>query len=266
MSNDIQTKIRKQISWAMVNSHHNGLIARSSRSILECLTANDVMGVVTRTLDELGLSGGGQFIVDADGECLNFQFGGGLSLSYGSGENGFVNFDDNSDSDSGSLVFREKNFLLIISFETEPNAEREQLRDNLTILVDIVQGWISRSLESTRVEFLQRNQRVDLTIKMTGIIDCLGKVSQHLIDSHHRVVERLNAELLAQFPNMSLEPSQEGSIINIANLAMEKQKGLLKSQLNQNEDLRLIMQEVIKALVLVETQEEQDLPECQPSM
>lgn len=250
MANDLQAKIQRQISWALINSHHNGLIARASRSILACNTMHGIMSVVSRTLDELGLSGGGRLTTASD--SLSFQFGAGLNADFSELLNGNAQGKEGVHHVEKALVFEEINFTLVIIHNDDSISAKELLKENISVFVDIVQGWICRNEVFGHNQQSRKNFKEGVVNHVGGLIYCLSKVGRHLVDSHYRVVDDLNTNLLSHLPQLALDTRQEQTIIGIVNQAMEKQKGLLESQIRQSENLQQVLDDAISRLVKAE--------------
>lgn len=237
----------EQVRHAMASSYHNGLIARATRSIIQCLNIKDIAVVVEDTMRALQLSGCSRI---TDLTCRkDFWFGSGLKSNQLSNLACFSNKKEKITIAEDCIIYNEENIILIVMCGDDTEDRKGILQDSLAIFIDTIQSWLSQYIVHSQEALSQQQKRISVIDNMNEIINCLDTLNEHLIECHNHVAEELSCDLISKFTLLGLDDDQEESIIDITNNAMNEQKGLFEIQRQQNDELQAVVRQAVGVLI-----------------
>jgi phosphotransferase system IIB component len=234
------------LAATMKSAFQLGVFSRASRLLMRCDEFDGFWPCVQETLKEVGLSGSIKFHC---GDLVRYgTFGCGISPTVLHSLRCMDRCQAKICSNNEFLIYNSDHVLLIVDTKGSDAADLDLMIDNLTIYMDTIQNWLDHHerLCTEREEI--RKERIKVSINLDSFIQCITRLSEHLIHTQQAVNEELISQLIAVFPVLGMEADQEEVILNIVNDARAKERALLDQQLCQNNELRTVMKQAIDAL------------------
>lgn len=230
-----------------LNAHQSGILNRASRELIQSDTLAEANTVLTSTLNELHLSGCFQVFWGSDRAFS--KFGDGIQKSEchelfkirKSGQK-IIWVDD-------YFVFNTHCLYLVANLKGQEPVAVDLLKDNITIFCDSFGAWVQLHHDKAIEREISTLEKLKAADKMNEILNCLTRLNTHLIEGNRQIFQNLLSGLVSQFPRLALEGDQEDAILDIIELAKDRQQANLSAQIQYNDDLKTVLSEAIGTLV-----------------
>ena len=222
---------QQTIHLAMQNAYQAGILSRASRALIGCQQFGEFVQVVSRTFEELDCCGCAKFTFAEDSSHIRLGKGVGKQCNC-----------------ENSIVLNSKRVALIIDISKKSATESGLLRDSISIFFDTMNSWLEHhsSIHDERKETAL--EKMDIVKNLDNFTECLYRINDHLLETQQHVREDLLSQLIGAFPRLGLDADQENMILDIVNNAIERENQLLNSQVQQNVELRELIQRAVFAL------------------
>lgn len=230
---------------AMQSAYQAGIVARAARQLIECHSLESFLCCAHKTLSNLGGAGFAQF--QFRGESRRIKFGktspfSRLALT--------VNpTDENNQHDRrAELTYRCEWVLVVIDTRHFRERDYNILERNVVVFCESMRAWLQHhsALLQERIETV--SEKINVVNNLNSFTRCLYRINDRLLDTQRHVREDLLTQLVSAFPMLGLQADQENRILDIVNAAVDRENALVTSQIQQNAELRRLIEQTIKAL------------------
>ena len=219
------------ISVATLSAFQSRVTSRVSKSLLACRSFGQFTVVITSAMEDLGCSGFGKFMFARD--VSHIKFGNGLREGVSSDQH---------------IIMNSERVALIVDATQVIKAEVSMLRETVAILFEVMTIWLQSYSDARdyRLEVMQ--EQINVVEHLDSSTQCLHRINDQLIEGQNNIREQLLSQLMEAFPTLDLSTYQQNVILNIINRATEREREALSLQIQQNSELRALVERVIEVL------------------
>ncbi len=232
---------------ASLRAFQCGVIVRSSKNIIAANSLDNITNICKCFFDELDLSG--YFRISMDDEISKSMFGKGISrIAADTLKNNTQTGNQKVLLQDGFLIVNTSSTYFFLSTEKLSASYIDILKDNLVFFVDVIEAWCINHLQKKSMHRDFECARSNLTDKLKDSVRGIATANKYLIENYYSMSEDLLTSLVVRFPTLALEADQEEMILDIINLAINKQLGAILHQIESNNKLCDVIGETFDTL------------------
>ena len=221
------------------NAFQNGIISQAARAIISLTDLDDLVSVITTTLESLSVAGLGKV------SCLeyrkSFQFGKRISREQCKELSCYATCQQKILATDDFIVVKNKSVLLIVNTSNIGPMESDLLQDNLASFADIIQSWTDDHADRKKAELALQAERSAAATQLDNVAQRLDILGEQLVNDFNQSAENLMSKLMSLFPSIGLEPDQEEKILDSIATALNRQELAILAQIDYNKDARALL-------------------------
>ncbi|HEY7772516.1 MAG TPA: hypothetical protein VIC26_05010 [Marinagarivorans sp.] len=221
------------------------IVARAARQLIECRSFESFLCCAHKTLCDLGCSGFAQFQFRGESRRLKF---GKTPRSNQHAVTAKPVVEINQCDGRAELTYRCERVCVVIDTGHYRERDYNILKNNVVVFCESMSAWLNHhsALVQERIDAV--SEKINVVNNLNNFTRCLYRINDHLLHTQRHIREDLLTQLVSTFPVLGLHADQENKILDIVNAAVDQENQLLSSQIQQNIELRTLIERTIKAL------------------